>query len=194
MSDSICKFMPAKGYSSDIRTVHFVYETEFKRLQQPFFSPTYRIVLVTKGTAMLKTHSGTFDLKPGSIFFTLPVDLHEIDAGDDFEYYYISFVGSGVAALLEELGITPSSPVYFDEYGLTDFWKASIQRINDKNINVLTESVLLYTLSFINNASDKDRKSTEKQFDFIIDYINNHYRERDLSLKKLAEIFSYTEK
>ena len=195
MSESICQFMPEKKYRGDIKTIHFVYETEFHTFNQPFFYSIFRLHLVTKGTAVLKIHDKTYDLKKGSLFFTFPASLYEIKASEDFEYYYISFMGSGSSALLEELGINILTPVYQGFEHLISFWEHSIKKINKTNITILTESVLLYTLSFINNeVPDSQQKSNDNIFEMLVDYIDNHYKDYDLSLKKLSDVFSYTEK
>lgn len=196
MSNSICMYMPAKNYNSDIRPVHFVYETEFKKMRQPFFYSIYYMHLVTKGTAVLKINSDCYTLKKGDIYFAFPACLYEVDGSDDFEYLYISFMGSGAGALLENLDIDMTSPVYHGFENLIDLWYDSIKRINPKNINALTEGVLLYTISFIDNYSEKasSKKSNDDLILKIVDYIDRHYRDSDMSLKKLADCFSYTEK
>ena len=122
--------------------------------------------------------------------------MYEIEASEDFEYYYISFMGVGVNELLEELGITFFNPVYPDLSELINFWSESICRITNKNAELITQSVLLHALSYIDNTDSKehDKKNNDNVFEAIVNYIDNHYREPDLSLKKLSEIFSYTEK
>ena len=103
-------------------------------------------------------------------------------------------MGAGVNELFCELGITIFNPVYHNMEHLMEFWHNSIKRINENNITILTESVLLYTLSYINNATEYEHKNNDNIFEKIVDYIDNHYRDVDISLKKLSDIFSYTEK
>ena len=72
---------------------------------------------------------------------------------------------------------------------------SSITHINPQNANILSEGVLLCTLSYLtNNVSEEQKKRPEHQFDMLLDYVNTNYRDPDLSLKKIAGIFSYTEK
>ena len=196
MSESICVYMPSKNYTCDIRPVHFVYETEFHKLNQPFFYSIYYLHIVTNGSGTLKVHSNTYSLKKGDIFFALPACLYSIEADSDFEYIYISFMGTGAKTLTESFNISYLSPVYHGFEHLIDFWQDSIKRVNQKNINVLTESVLLYTLSFLmaDEAADKRKTTDENLIEKIVGYIDVHYHEPDLSLNKLAQQFSYTEK
>ncbi|MBQ9785552.1 MAG: helix-turn-helix transcriptional regulator [Clostridia bacterium] len=196
MDESICRFMPAKGYTGNIKTIHFVYETEFQKLKQPFLHAIWYAHLVTSGTATLKMNNRDYALTAGTLFFTFPAIPCEIEGSADFKYFYVSFMGSGAGPLLEQTEITPTSPVYPEFGHLIDFWTRSIVRVNQQNANLLAESVLLHTLSYVNGSHNvtplKDNR--ENLFEMIVDYIDNHYEDHDLSLKKLSDIFSYTEK
>lgn len=196
MTESICEFMHTKDYNLNIKAVTFVYETMFHTLQQPFFYSIYRIHLITSGTAVLKTGVESYELKKGDIFFAFPASFYEIEASDDFTYLYINFMGVGVPSLLEELSIGTNSPVYHGFNTLIDFWQGSLARITPLNTNILTESVLLYTLSFFGDKQIKEfeHKSGDNAFEALLVYIDEHYRDSDISLKKIATVFSYTEK
>ena len=93
MSESICKFLPAKNEESHIKTVRFVYETECLALTQPFVHPIYVLHIVTSGSAVLRIYEKEYVLNKGDIFFAFPAVLHYLDASEDFEYIYISFMG-----------------------------------------------------------------------------------------------------
>lgn len=196
MSDSICKFMPAKDYTGDMKVCNFVYETELKTLPQPFFRPVYYVHLVTAGNGTLKMNGKSYPIQVGSLFFAFPAYPYEIEADDHFRYLYISFMGSEVAPLFEQLGISTDTPVYDGFENLMEFWLSSIARVGSHNANILAESVLLYTLSFFGKEGDEDagQSPVENIFDMMVDYVDTHYRDPEMSLKKLAEVFSYTEK
>lgn len=196
MSESICKFMPAKNQAGNLTVCSFVYETEFQTLSQPFFRPIHYLHLITAGQGVLKMNGKTYPLSPGSIFFAFPAIPYEIQADEQFRFLYISFMGNGVNPLLEELGIKTDEPVYTGFGHLLEFWLSAIVRVQPQNANILVESVLLHTLSFINTPFEEaDHKGRpEDLFDMIVDYIDAHYCDADISLKKLAAVFSYTEK
>ena len=108
----------------------------------------------------------------------------------------MSFVGSSVRAQYEALGIKQSEPVYKGYESLTEFWFSAISRVNEKNAVLISESVLLYTLSLVvssNDSADK-RQNDSTRFDMILNYVNENYRDPTLTLGKIADIFSYTEK
>ena len=193
--ESICRFVPAKNIDLDIKTVHFVYETDIKNLKQPFESALFRVALVTEGSGVLKIGKNKYDLTPKTLFFTFPGECYEIDFDDDFKYIYITFVGSYVSDMLESFGIGHSRFV-FKDFTHTDLWYDAIWRITSLNANILTESVLCYTLSVIGTDSQPCVSAYDKKqlMDMLSEYIDLHYREADISLGKIAKKFSYTEK
>lgn len=196
MSDSICRFLPAKNDGTSIKTVRFVYETECLTLTQPFVNPIYVLNIVTEGRATLRIYEKEYTLERGDIFFAFPAVLYYLDASSDFKYIYISFMGSAAAALLSRCSITQENPVYKGFSFLCPMFESSIRRITNNNANMLTESVLGYTLSFFDKAEAQENngKSVDSLFEAIVDYVDYHYRESDMSLGRLANIFSYTEK
>ena len=133
MSDSICRFMPPKGYGGNIKTVRFVLETDFKYLPQPFIHPVYLLHIVTAGKGVFKLSDKEYELDVGSLFFAFPGYPFEIKAEDDFEYMYISFMGTGAAVLLNDLNITTEAPVFHEYAELIDFWLDSIKRLSQLN-------------------------------------------------------------
>ena len=80
--NSICKFIPAKKDGGVLKTVHFVYETEFKKMNQPFMNPIYYLYLVTKGDATLKISGREYLLGVGSIFYAFPATEYQIIGSD----------------------------------------------------------------------------------------------------------------
>lgn len=198
MSESICRFMPAKNEDANIQAVRFVYETECRTLNQPFFEPVYVFHIVTKGTAIFRIGNNSYTLKRGDVFFAFPAYPYYLDADDEFEYIYISFMGSGAISRLPKSNITPENPYYTDFGFLCTIFENAIRRITPFNSNLLTESVLYYALSFFDsvesNYETDDQRNPNGVFKSIVDYVDYHYRESDISLNRLANVFSYTEK
>ena len=198
MSKSICRFMTAKNEDSSIQAVRFVYETECRFLTQPFLHPIYVFHIVTKGTAVFRIGDSRYSLKRGDAFIAFPAFPYYLDADDEFEYIYISFMGNGATSYLLKCNITPQKPFYSDFDFLCTLFENAIRRITPFNSNLLTEAVLYYALSFFSNGDAKpetdEQKISSSIFQNIVDYVDYHYRESDISLGRLANIFSYTEK
>ncbi len=194
--DSICRFLPPKSVFGNIKTVHFVYETEFLLMKQPFLRPIYYLHLVTSGEAILKFSGNEYPLKEGTLFFFFSGVPYEIEGDETFRYTYISFMGTGIPEFLAELGITIKNSVFQGFSQLKELWLGSIIRVNSINANVLTESVLLNTLSYIAQNTEKaeQNKNSENLLNVIVDYVDTHFHQKDITLRKVADIFSYTEK
>ena len=198
MSESICRFMSAKNEDSTIQAVRFVYETECLSLAQPFLHPIYVFHIVTKGTAIFRIGNSKYSLKRGDVFFAFPAYPYYLDADEEFEYIYISFMGNGATSRLSKCNITPENPYYSDYGFLCTLFENAIRRITPSNSNLLTEAVLYYALSFFDIKGGEyevdEQNSSSSVFESIVDYVDYHYRESDISLSRLANIFSYTEK
>lgn len=192
--DAICCFLPPKQHSSDLVFIHFVYETGIKRLRQPFIRTDYYLHLVFKGTANLKIEGRCIPLKRGDIFFTFPHQCCEIEYSDDFTFLYISFNGNSAQGLLKSLHISKDNCYFSDFEKVIDFWMTSIRRVTPVNANTLTECVLMYTLSYIDNSPEAEQGRRQDKFDSIIEYINHNFTSSDISLKRIADIFFYTTK
>ena len=105
-------------------------------------------------------------------------------------------MGACVAPIIESLGVTLTTPVFSGNEELIPLWLSSIKRINRTNISILTEGVLMYSLSFINNSEEEQsfKPDNIKLFESIVAYIDKHFTQPDMSLKMLSSVFSYTEK
>lgn len=195
MSASICRFMPAKEQDFSIKTVNFVYEAEFKKLRQPFFKPIYLVNLVTRGKGELIYEGNRFKFEKGCVFFNFPGTFFSIEASDNFEFAYISFMGDSVDSMLEGLGISLSAPVFEGFGNLTELWLTSLRRLDEFNANILTESILLYTLSFFGNHGKSASLSDKGALiSGILDYIEKHFTDPEICLRGVSGIFGYTQK
>jgi AraC-like DNA-binding protein len=195
MSESICRFIPDKDYVGDLKTVHFVYETEHDSLEQPFLRATYYLFLVTDGEAVLSVAGKEHKVAVGDLFFAFPGHPYELRSNGSFRYLYISFFGSCVYHIFDRLNIGIDEPVYRGFGKVSEFWFSAISRLNKSNADLLSESVLLYTLSFLESDAEPPeiKQNGNTIFEMILEYVNNHYREHALTLSSVASIFFYTE-
>lgn len=190
--EDICNFLPGKKQSGAIEYYHFVYEANLKKLAQPFYLSQYRMHLVFKGEGTLKTGAKTYMLSPGTLFFTFPRTSFTLQGSDQFTYLYITFDGSGANAFLDSFHVSPNRFVFEDLDHLRDFWMRSIRRVTPSNATTLTESVMLYSLSFIEDS--RDPSCDANRFDSILNFIDANFRDPSLSVKKIADIHFYSEK
>lgn len=196
MGESICRFIPKKKYENDLKVIHFVYETEHSRLKQPFLRPFYYIYLITEGNAKLTISGREYDLCVGDIVLTVPGATYRMDGSENFRYLYLSFAGSCVRDFLTELKVEPSDVVFHGYERITEFWFSAISRVTPSKASYISESVILYTLSLLGEDEDSATKRTtdSSRFEMILNYVNENYRDPSLTLCKVADIFSYSEK
>ena len=194
--NSICRFIPAKAKNEGLEMVYFVYETEFQKLKQPFQHATFFLQLVTRGNAEMHLEGHTFHLRRGALVLIPPTVKYTVEGDKEFAYMYVTFTGERAFRLVEPCGPEMGGPVFYGFEWLIEFWQNCIRRITTRNADLLTESVLLYTLSFLHvdrNSGDMLDKS-KTVFESMLAYMKNHFTNADLSLRKIADIFSYTEK
>lgn len=188
----ICQIVPDGVNQRDISYKNFVYEVELDHLVQPFVRKYVCMHLAFKGEAVLKIEGKEYKLTPGTLYVTFPYQKYEIADSQNFTFLYITFDGDAAIKLLSQFGIDKDHAVYQDFGHLTDFWMTSIRRVNPSNILVLTESVLLYTLSYVGqHKSDVD---LGRDFAGILEYIDNNFADPELSVSKVADIFNFSGK
>ncbi len=197
MTDNICRFVPSKNDYDNINTVNFVYETTADTSNKLITHAYYTAYLVISGTATLFQAKKSVELNENDVFFTFPTvpfSLHPSDKS--FKFIYISFMGIRAGKLLEKLKITPSDCVFGELKELSDFWMNAINISTQDNLAILSESVLLYTLSLISNHIEV-KKELSKEADIslkIKKYIDDNYTSSDMSLETLARLFKYNQK
>ena len=188
----ICQIVPEDANQRDIAYKNFVYEAELDRLEQPFVRRYICMQLAFKGEAVLKTEGKEYKLTPGTLYVTFPYQRYEITDAKNFTFLYITFDGEAAVKLLKQFGIDKDCAVYKDFSHLLDFWMTSIRRVNPSNILVLTESVLLYTLSYL--GQHRSESYANRDFDGILEYIDNNFADPELSVSKVADIFGFSGK
>ena len=189
-----CNFIPPKMTRTDLDFYHFVYENNLKKLIQPFRHPIFYMCLVYRGNAVLETEGRQFPLERGAVFFFFPETEYFISNDKDFSYLYITFDSSSAQELLRIHGIERSCPVIYNFEHIIQFWMTSFGRVNPRNANSLTESVFLYTLSYIDKGNENENINNSEKFESILKYVNYNFTSRDMSVKKVADIFFYSEK
>ena len=197
MSKNICRFVPVKNTFDQINTINFVYETEIPHRNQFITKSTYIIYLVTSGSGTLCHTQRSYPLNQGDLFFTFPSSPFAIQVGGEgLEYIYISFLGIRAGKILDELGIHSGSCVLEGYEGIIPFWQQSLKIATQNNLDMLSESVLLYTLSQVSYRSQKEEKISEAADNLlkVKKYIDDHFTMPDLTLEKLCSVYPYNKK
>ena len=192
MLANVCKFVPSNTAVDVIHTTNFVTEAQippYTGLRQ--FS-VYRVHYVMEGTGILHTAQRDFPLSEGDVFFTFPAFAHGVESTGDLKYMFVSFIGARGNTLMEQYRIRKTQPVYPGYPEAKAIWDHFFAISNTANLDIISESVLLYTLSLIAGRSHKEEGSAAQENILQIKhYIDNHYADPKLSLEQISEHFSY---
>lgn len=193
MSDNnICKFVPVRISSQSIDTKNFVYEKHIKNFDKFKIIAAHILYLVTEGTGEFHSQSHVMKLKPGSIFMTFPSMPFKIINNGDLKYMYVTCLGLRMNELVHRAEIQREKPI-FDGYDfLIPYWQDAMNNADDSNLDLISESVVTYTFSFLCKSNEAEKASSVLLQ--LKKYIDDHYFETSLSLNTISEKFKYNPK
>lgn len=191
---NICMFntlTPQENASFNI--LHFVYEKKAVYEQHVIIFAAFSINLVTKGKGYFTLNKNKYDLKEGDLFFTFPSVPTSTVNEDNLEYMYISFTGTQAMPMLERAQISKDNPVIHGMQHLAGFWTDSLGITNENNIDIISQSVILYSLSSIITEGRKS-KTTDKAADIVCKIkqtVDKEYFSPELNLNRICAEFFY---
>ena len=195
---NICHLIPYDRHEETIRTLYFVYEKNFDILPQNLTLAFHKMYIVTAGKGTLKLYETSYPLRKGDIFFVFPSVPHSIrteEAPECLQCIYISFVGIRANQLLTRYHISAASPVYSGYTELIGFWESALSFAQKNNLDVLSESVLLYTFSVLGLREKEEKESGNSNLlQDIKRYIDENYSDQTLSLNTVCTFYHYNPK
>lgn len=186
-SESVCKFNITR--SSDLICENFIREAN--RMQACGVTAKHRAVhLVAEGEGALVREGRTYPLTRGTLFFVEEGERFSVVGNDALVYFYISFFGRRAEELTARFGIGEESGVFGGYERLIPFWEDCQREAEEGNIDILCESVLLYSLAKLRPAKS-ERVSAISQ---IISITQERFTESALSLPRIAVEIGYDPK
>lgn len=185
--ENICKFNPLA--SNDLVCRSFVLEVR-QAQKNALRASEYGIYLVTKGEGVLNVEKEKIKLSRGCLFFTVRGELFSIEGDQELEYMYISFLGRRADEYSLRIGIADGNRFFTDCACLIPFWSECLERADDKNIDMLSEAVLLYSLAFL---MPKPKESSDLITQIVI-LTNDNFADPDLSLSEISKRLGYSSK
>ena len=185
---NICKFV--SGITSEvIVTTNFILEQRSPD-QGQLIRPTHVMYLVISGDGVLHTELFSRKLQAGSLFFSFAGSPYRIENRSNLNFMYISFEGKRGDELFHRFGISKTNCIFNGLESLIPIWKDSLARANGQNIDLLSESMLLYGFSKLEKFQDpKDRP-----LDAVLQYLDRSFTDSSISLTTAAEIVGYNPK
>lgn len=194
--NNICRFIPRHNDYETIHTINFVLETKKQKYESLKSNSVYRMHYVKEGEGLLHTPGSSRQLKRGDLFFVLPAVPFAIESGENFQYLYISYIGTRANHIMEQLKITGQNCLFSGFEEVEAFWMDSLHS-DTALFDLRTESVLLYTFSIMGIrflTEDKKEKKTVATAETIKKYIDDNFSDTDLSLEKVGEVLCYNKK
>lgn len=186
-SENICKFI-APSQKDTLTTRDFVFEQQPDGTKRTH--PLHGMYLVAAGTGVLRQGEGVFPLTAGMLFFTFSSLPYTIENTDGLQYLYITFEGGRSEELFRRFGISPKRCLWDDMGHLLPLWEDSLLRADEENVDLLSESLLLYTLSKLKRSLTPADNFAHR----VLQHLEQHFTEHDLSLQLVAERLGYNDK
>lgn len=186
---NICKFISPRD-QGQLTVKNFIYESEVPHSGKIQLYDTHLLGICVSGEGIFRCEEQCIPIKPGMIFFGFANIPFVLESIKEFTYYYISFSGGRSTELFHRFGITVKNCVFPGYDGLLPLWKESIHRANAENIDLLSESLLLYTFSKLHKV-DREKMDVVA---FVLSHLEEHFTERQLTLSEVALAAGYNEK
>ena len=191
---NICKFVPTNTPTSLTAFTFaftFIYENNAPERGPTKVSAKNTLYLVISGDGLFSSALGDHTLSAGTLFFSFESLPYRIDNTNALRYMYIDFHGPRAQALFERFSISPAHCIFRGYEGLIPFWQDSLSIANEQNLDLVCESVLLYSLSRLSNTIER---SEDHLIGDVLQYIQNHLSDSSLSLSSIAEDLGYNPK
>lgn len=186
-NESVCKFNVTR--SSDLICVNFIREA--RRAQKSgVLAKHHAIHLVMAGEGVFLHGEKEYAISRGTLFFVREGDRFAVSGSDALVYCYISFFGRRAEELMVRFGIGEGCGVFHGCECLIPFWEDCQREAEDANIDILCESVLLYSLAKLPPAQIA-RASAVSQ---IVSITQERFTENALSLPLIAKQIGYDAK
>ena len=183
-NESICKFNFTQ--SSDLVCHHFIYEcTDIQ--STPLVAEHYTLGLLSVGEGELCVSGIAYPIRVGDFFFLKKGERFSISGKTPPEYTYICFSGRRAVEYVERLGITAKNRIFPGYADLIPFWRDTLKKTDDRNIDLYSEAVLLYSLASLH----PERKEHNDALSRVLSITGERFADPELSLNEIAEEIGY---
>lgn len=190
ISDNICKFVSAGG-EEQLKTVNFVLERNATETGIRHISSYDKMYIVISGSGRLVTERLGRDLEKGTLFFTFAGVPFTLEDTGEIVFMYISYSGRRTSLLYGKFGISEDNCVFPGYSGLISFWNTAISRANTQNLELISESVLLYSFSQMTQPNMNEKEHLVNDIQHIIE---TKFTDSSLSLEACANELGYNSK
>lgn len=186
---NICKFVPE--YESErIEVFQFIYETNQEMIKNVTRLNKHRLFLIKKGKGFFVAEDIKYSFNIGSLIIGFRGEDIVFVPDNECEYLYIDFSGARAETLFRRFGINKVSRVIDGFDGLLPLWQDSLYKASEANLDLVSESILLYTFSRLSMNSDERNEIINS----IIEITEKRFNDSELSVSVIADVLSYNAK
>ena len=186
---NICKFITTRDLGQ-LRVDQFFFESIVPHSGKERTLNVHCMYLVNSGMGRYCCAGEYHTLTPGCLFFSFADIPGVIENTGELQYYCIGFSGGRAEELFQRFGVTPKHCLFSGCEGLLPLWQESLARASDDTLDLLSESLLLYSFSRLKKAEHSGSDAVA----FVLNYLENHFTRRTLSLGEVAAAAGYHEK
>lgn len=168
----------------------FIYETDVPADGHEYIAVHHYALLGTEGTGTLTAGKRELPIFPGRLFFLGSGERFVIRSQKDLRYLYIEFSGSRSSELFSRFGVSAERNYIDGMDSLIPVWKESLVSAKKENFDLVCESMLLYAFSRIRHREKRGSDAVHA----VIDYMEEHFTENDLTLQRMAGELGYNDK
>ena len=188
--ENICKFV-TETENAALTMLYFVFEKKNANKGNVIARAAHALYMAVAGNGVLTVGNCVHSLVPGTLAFVFTGEEHEISGNDDFEYMYIAFKGQRAEELFERFAVNRANRIFGGFESLLPFWKTAIGRADCTNLDLISESILLYTFSQMSESTETCEQHLTGD---IIGYIETYFSDNTLSLASTAQALGYNPK
>ncbi|MBO5285480.1 MAG: AraC family transcriptional regulator [Clostridia bacterium] len=194
---NICNIVESVDKTSNLSIINLVLETMPEQYKKRKLASTYSVNYVTSGFAKITVNQTTYFIEKGDVFFVIPGMSYCFADSLNFNFAYVSFLGNRAQKLLERFKINRNNFIFKKVTEIDEFWKLCFLSATNTNTDIISESVLLYTLASIEKRTISPLKTTSKKTELcenVKNFIDNNFANTDLTVDYLSKTFLYNVK
>lgn len=188
-SRNICKFINETG-SDRLETYSFICETNEEVMRTAGTLEYNRVLLIKSGKGTVEIDGAKRTFTAGTVIFAFKGEKLCIYPEEKCEYMYIDFGGLRADDLFLRFGISRFERLYSGYDGLIPLWYDSLMRASEVNLDLVSESILLYTFSRFVRTTDKKKLLINE----VLEMTEENFTDPATSLTSVAEVLSYNPK
>ena len=149
-----------------------------------------RMILITQGEGTAYVDDSRYMLKKGTLLFCFADESISVKEAKELTYMYIDFSGMRATELFRKFNVNSLSRLFEDFDGIIPLWEESLFRASEETVDIVAESILLYSFSRLYDNSKTDNGLLGK----IIEITEQSFNDCELSISEIAEELSYNPK